>query len=316
MQTRLTTAAADHVQHEVPRLAAVGLDQRGADQRGQAAREDPGELVDRPDPGVAHPGVEQLGPERRQRRVDRHVDDAEPDRDRQPDQQRLTGVDQGEGRERQHGGEHRADDVDGFSAHPVGELAVDRHQRDAQRGRDHDAGERDAAGQVEVVDDVRDREDAVGVEGQALDPPRAHAQHELLGLLLEHGHERDLDLVLPLAHRGEGGRLEHLQPDVEADPDQHDAEQERHPPAPRVEGGVGQQAERGEHQRGAEQAGGHSGLGPAAVEAALALAGRTRRPSARRRRTRRRRRCPARPAAAPAGSAPRRRSGRRWAATR
>ena len=77
-------------------------------------------------------------------------------------------------------------------------------------------------------------------------------------------------LLDPLERR----RLVQPQPHEQADRDQHDAEQERDPPAPGQEllvGGVSWTIRK--THRGQEQAGGHAHLRPAAVEAAPALGG-------------------------------------------
>ena len=86
---------------------------------------------------------------------------------------------------------------------------------------------------------------------------------------------------------------------------EHGGEQERDPPAPRLEGGVALEGGEDEQHAGREQvAERHTGLRPRGPEAAAARRRRARRPSAPRRPTRRRRRSPA-PAGRPAaGSAP------------
>ena len=99
--------------------------------------------------------------------------------------------------------------------------------------------------------------------------------------------------------------------------DEHGGEQERDPPAPRLEVGVA--LDGGEHQQhaGREQvAQRHAGLRPRGPEAAAARRRRARRPSAPRRPTRRRRRSPGPAGRRSAGSARRRRWWRRSAAGR
>ena len=95
----------------------------------------------------------------------------------------------------------------------------------------------------------------------------AHRDEQLLGVLLQHLHQRHLGLRAALLHLGEQRALRDGHPDPEADHDERAREQERDAPAPRQERLFGQHdVEQREDACGQQVADRDADLRPAGVE--------------------------------------------------
>src|SRR4028118_1637366 len=265
------TRPPDRRPHHHPRPAPRVAERQGGDRRGEPAREYPRELVDGSHPRVTDAGVEELGPERRQGSVDRGVDQAERYHDAQPDQDRPPGIDQQERGKREQPEERRARTVHCPPAEAIREGAVDRYEHHPKGGGDRHPDQGRGPRQPKLTGYVGDYEDTVGVEDQTLDPARAHAQDQLLRLGTQQLHEWYLGLFLSLPDTCKRWGLQDLQSNVYAYAEQHDARQERHPPAPGEELCVGKQRNQAENYRTEQEPRRDPDLRPAPVETAPTL---------------------------------------------
>jgi hypothetical protein len=127
---------------------------------------------------------------------------------------------------------------------------------------------------VQLLHAVGKDEGGEDVERRLLAHAREGAEQHFGEVAAQHLDERlALDPLL-FQDLAEHRRLQDAEPDPEADRHQHDAEQERHPPAPGGEGVPGDGAE-GEHREiGEEQAGRHAPLRPGGDEATVLVGAR------------------------------------------
>ena len=266
--------------------------------------------------GVAHLRPEQLGDERGLRPVHRGVAD-QPADGGEHDQRRRLGVQQREEGEHPDRRGDRAREVHGPAADPVRQVAEVGDQEQLQRRADEHAAERQVLRQAELRRDVGEDEQRERVEGHVDAEARRDRDPELARVALDDLDQRRLLLLARLLELLEERRLLDAQADEETDADQRRAEQERHPPAPRVEGRLRQHRGQQRQHAGGEQVARRARRPAASSSTARAGARRrARRPSAPRRPTRRRGRGPGRSAASRAGSGRRRRSSHRSAGSR
>ena len=239
--------------------------QRGGDERGEAG-DDGGELVGQRGAGGAGLGGEQLGEPGALHAGEGVLADRVADDEGDDDRERGARVDHEEQRHTPGDGERGAEQVDRAAADAVGERAPQDGGDDAERGGDHQRGQGGrAVGQLLARQVGQDEGDRHGVARGLGDAQAERAQHvaPVVAQHLEQRVLRDLALFLQLL---ELGRLLDLEPDEDADDDQHGAEQERHPPRPLV----AQRHADQEREVGQQQPDREARLGDAGVEALLA----------------------------------------------
>ena len=253
-----------------PRLAAARVEQRDRDQRREAG-DRRAQLARGGEARVAHARAEQLGVERGLHGDHRRPADDRGDDQRDPHEHRLAGLHEREERERPQAGEDHAEQVQRPPADPVRQRAEQRLRDDHEDAVGDHRAEHDALGHAELVGRVGDgeRREHVGRGGVA--DVRADADQHAARVALERLDERQLDDGLAALDLLEHRRLLDPQAHPQRDGDQHEAEQERDAPAPRVELVVGQQRDEQERQRAEHEADLHAGLGERAEEAAPLL---------------------------------------------
>jgi len=246
------------------------VQQRNGSDRRQRPTEDAGQLVAHRRTGVADVGGKHLGDERRLRAVKGGVQDQRHHRG-ECDQREVPGVEQGEEHEHPHRRTDGADEHDGPSADPVGEMP-EVGDRDDLHGRgDQRRVEGVFLGQVQICGDVRRDEQHEGVERHVHSDAGADGQQHLAGVSAQHRHDRRMRLLAGLLDLGEQRALGDGHPDPQPDDHQHTAEQERHPPPPRQERIVGgNRIRQRQYAVGQQQSDRDAHLRPAGVEAASA----------------------------------------------
>ncbi len=249
----------------------VGGQQRAGDQRRETGAEQCRGLVAERGAGVAHPGGEHLAEQGAERPVHHGLGDAVPDHAGEDQQPGPVAVHEREDREGGGRREQRPGQHDGTPPEPVREMVRARQHHEGHAGGDGDADEHLLAA-VPLVDGVRDQEAGhQRLRGERTDADRRGEQHR--PRRAQHVEQRRARPLPPLRQRGEERTLGDLQAYVETGAEQHEREQERHPPAPGAEVVVRQHADQrddpgGEHraQRGAE-------LGEAGPQAARPVTG-------------------------------------------
>jgi hypothetical protein len=193
---------------------------------------------------------EALADQRGLRPVLQRVRDQRHD-DRDEDQ-RVPGVAEhrevGEGdRRRQHG----TGEVDPFSPDLVGQLGERRDQHQLGRGADEHRGQHEGVAELRPLHHIHKHVAGEQVERQLLTEPQPGREQDLAPMVAHRVLHRRAGGLLLRHHGREHRRLQDPQPDHQADAHEHQAQQERDPPAPRVEVGAG---ERGRQQRHATRA--------------------------------------------------------------
>jgi hypothetical protein len=156
------------------------------------------------------------------------------------DEEAGLGVEQGEEDEHPDRGPDRPGQVDGAPPVAVGEVPEPRDQEQLEGRADQHGVEGGAARQVELLDHVHEDEQGEGVEGDVDPEPGPERGQDRPGVHLQHVHDRGPGLGVVVLQLLEPRGLGDGHPDPQADGDQGAAEQERDPPAPRLEGGVRQ----------------------------------------------------------------------------
>ena len=159
--------------------------------------------------------------------ADRVADDEGDD-----DDDRGAGVDQQEQRDAPGGGDDGAQDVDGSSTDAIGQRTPRDGGGDAEGGCEHQTGEADGPVSEALGGEVGQHEgDRDGVPA-GLRGSQAEGSDDGAPVGADDLGQRVLGDVALFLELLELRRLLDLEPDDDADHDEHGAEQERHPPRP------------------------------------------------------------------------------------
>ena len=213
----------DHVDRDQRRVVVVRREQRGGDQRREAAGEDGRELVAERGAGVAHARAEHLGD--RSAACGPYIRSwptLTPSTMASQHEDRLLRVDHREEREREQRREPPHPPCRASCARSGRTGAPQRHGDQPDRRRDPDAREHRRLAELERVLGVGQDEHREDVEDAVLGDPHAHRDEHLARLGLDDVDDRLRRLSAGLLDALERRRLHEPHADEQADADEHD----------------------------------------------------------------------------------------------
>ena len=193
------------------------------------------------------------------------------DRHRCDERSRSALIDEPEEREGKQHHEHRAAEVKRPAPGLVRPPAKQRHNDELHRGTDQHRAQHIILFVPGVGGRILQHVDRDDVKERVLRKTRAHGEQHVAWIAAQHFQDGHLGLFRRLLlRRGENRALHHMQPDEHADPEEQNADQKRHAPAPAQKRGfIEATVHQPKHRRGQQEAHRHARLHPARQKAAL-----------------------------------------------
>src|SRR5262249_52223510 len=161
-----------------------------------------------------------------------------------------------------------------LSSDAVGQMAEERDREEGQDRRRQHRREQEVTRDMQGADAVGEDEGGEDVERRLFAHAGEGGKYDLLRVALDHfQYRRALDSA-PSQQIGEDRRLENAKPNIEPDPDEDEAQEERYPPAPGEELLARHLAKREHGEVGEEKPAGHAELRPGGDEAARMIGAR------------------------------------------